>query len=173
MECAAEQVAAAGSGAAGPVGSTGEGASTASSTSGDSVGGGSASGAGAGPATTAGAGGNHAPTEGAPCNFSEPTWLGYVISPMDMAYGASDPGGSGFCEGWVWFDEEWFTFNMFDYDEMQIYSVDANGSTDFAPGCTVPHCGTLFFSDGAIDEQSCSVEAVCEGGVAHSVGFTW
>jgi hypothetical protein len=115
----------------------------------------------------------HAPVEGVACDFENPAWMSYVISAADMASGASNSTGAGRCEGWVIFKPETITFNMWDAETKTVVQGTANGSTWYGEDCGTPHCGTLYYGDGSMKEEYCTIFAVCENGVAQSVGYTW
>jgi hypothetical protein len=94
-----------------------------------------------------------------------------------MAQGASDPNGAGYCTGFVTFGE---TFDGSYWETSTLpwnrVSAEANGrSVDRSPR-KIPghvHTSTLVYGDGRREEQYCSFWAICEGGVARGVWFTW
>jgi hypothetical protein len=156
-----------------PGSSTGSGAAPGTTTAASTSASTSSSASASSSATSGSGGGGAAPTEGVPCNESEPVWIGYVIPADQMAYGASDPGGPGFCEGWVWFTDGLFMTTMYDYETGEFVQAQANGSSELGDGCKSAHCGTLLHADGKAEQEMCSVYALCENDVAHSVAFDW
>jgi hypothetical protein len=121
-----------------------------------------------------------APTE-APCGPGQVVELSYPISAAEMASGASDPGGTGYCTGVVKFNDD---LNKLEKLPLQDYSsmppsttwVVANGASFNPAPKNIPghvHTSTVVHADGRQELQYCTFRALCRDGIARGVWHTW
>jgi hypothetical protein len=114
-----------------------------------------------------------------PCAIGETVEMSFRIPAEQMAQGASDDSGAGYCTGFVRFEAESFDGSYWDTTsrpEWTRVSAIANGRSFNPTPRNIPshvHTSTLVYGDGRREEQYCSFWAMCQDGVAKGVWFTW
>lgn len=122
--------------------------------------------------------------EGIPCGPGAVVELSFDIPAASMAIGASDPSGAGVCTGLVAFQDDLTAMGSLAMSEFVLgsgpYPTVISSQIVYAAfngwgqgDCGSPHCGELTFGDGRVEEDMCTVVAVCEDGFARATGFTW
>lgn len=112
------------------------------------------------------------------CAPGQTVEMSFQIPAREMAQGAGDTDGPGYCTGFVKFEEQSFDGSYWDTTTnpwTRVYAT-ANGRSFNPNPQTIPghvHTSTLVHANGDRDLQYCSFWALCENGVARGVWFTW
>lgn len=112
------------------------------------------------------------------CAPGESVEMSFQIPAEEMAQGDGDRSGVGYCTGVVKFQEETFDGSYWDTSSSpwKRVSAVANGRSYNPNPTRIPghvHTSTLVYADGRSEPQYCSFWAMCEGGIAKGVWFTW